>query len=131
MSDLDDFLALSRVLRPTEQVTLSGERIAAVAACVNALLGKADAPEVDTGSDLTTAGVMKALGRSRTQVCHYATEGKFPGAYQMPDGSWRFPVSSLEAFKEAQRTPTRQQRHLSAVPKSGGGLLAMLDRKAS
>jgi len=47
--------------------------------------------------------VAEALGVTSLTIHNYIRAGYFPGAFQLPTGVWRIPVSDVEALRNKPR----------------------------
>jgi hypothetical protein len=86
------------------------------------VLAELPRPDSTPERDLTVKDLMKIFGRSRSTICSWANTGLLPGAFQHPDGSWRFPPISLESYRTSQRaTPPspKKGRGRAVVPADG------------
>lgn len=43
----------------------------------------------------------RLLAVSRLTVHHYLKASRFPGAFQLPSGMWRIPMSDIDAIRQA------------------------------
>jgi predicted DNA-binding transcriptional regulator AlpA len=47
------------------------------------------------------------LGVTRSLVCRWCRQGRFPGAVQLPNGGWLIPKTAVHSFRRLRRKPGR------------------------
>ena len=57
--------------------------------------------KVDAEILVGVGGAARMLAVSRQTVENYIRDGRFSGAFQLPTGVWRIPLTDIEAMRKA------------------------------